>query len=462
MIDSFLAELPIKFHNFPHADEPRQDKKKSNKYFVNRAISGLTKKVFIHSGWSETESMKDSKLIWGRQLDDYDFKHIPLNIKINHFFHPFLLGRKDEFHQRMRDYEQTSGERMKYYPLSFIIPQEIDELMKVYSTIPYWISKPAAASSGKGIKIFSSKEKLPVSRGIIQQYLDPYLINGKKFDLRLYFLVTSCDPMKIYIYQNGLVRFATEDYDVSTIDTNVCAHLTNYSVNKDAIAYVQKREENAANSKWSLSFFLKQMESVTDTDALMKKIEKACTSIILCGQTKIRDEHKESKRSFSGSFELYGVDVMLDKELNPYVIEVNISPSMEGGQSKMDSSLKIDLLTDTFNTALIIEEGFEIRSKIEERTEEMSFSEPFCDPEITALQDMYVVYNFIQEQKRKGNYKLVFPTTQYEEYSLCFTTPTYRDLVLRKWVSMSPDEQEAALKRFIPCFRAEIEKIMNI
>jgi len=86
----------------------------------------------------------------------------------------------------------------------------------------------------------------------------PHLFNGFKYDLRLYVLVTSFEPLTIFLYRDGLVRFATQPYTTKNRKSRF-AHLTNFSVNKKASNYKKAGVSGAAEgesencSKWSLN-----------------------------------------------------------------------------------------------------------------------------------------------------------------------------------------------------------------
>jgi tubulin polyglutamylase TTLL6/13 len=70
---------------------------------------------------------------------------------------------------------------------------------------------------------------------VIQEYIEkPLLIEGSKFDLRLYVLVTSLYPLRIYLYKEGLCRLATTKYCHPSLENirNDKMHLTNYAINK--------------------------------------------------------------------------------------------------------------------------------------------------------------------------------------------------------------------------------------
>lgn len=110
----------------------------------------------------------------------------------------------------------------------------------------YYIYKPEAMAQGKGIKIYSQIDKLKNKTGIVQVYVDnPYLIENLKFDLRIYVLILGYDPLRIFIYDEGLARFATQRYQPVGKKNikDVFMHLTNYAINKNSKNFIYNKSD---------------------------------------------------------------------------------------------------------------------------------------------------------------------------------------------------------------------------
>jgi tubulin polyglutamylase TTLL6/13 len=95
--------------------------------------------------------------------------------------------------------------------------------------------------------------------------MKPMLIDGLKFDIRLYVLVLSVDPLKIYLFEEGLSRFSTEKYKAPTKKNikNMYMHLTNYAVNcrnKGKFIFNETLEDPDVGHKKTFSFILKYIE----------------------------------------------------------------------------------------------------------------------------------------------------------------------------------------------------------
>lgn len=114
-----------------------------------------------------------------------------------------------------------------------------------------YIMKPAASSCGRGIRIIGKHTKVHKRSGyIVSKYVQkPHLIRGYKYDLRVYVLVTGMEPLKIYLFSEGLVRLATVPYTTNKSSLKQrFVHLTNYSVNKKADSY-QKNNATTTNTQ---------------------------------------------------------------------------------------------------------------------------------------------------------------------------------------------------------------------
>ena len=125
---------------------------------------------------------------------------------------------------------------------------------------------------------------------------NPFLINGLKFDMRLYVCITSMDPWRIYIYNEGLVRFACEAYDLSSNKGAKYSHLTNYSINKKNEKYVgnSNAELDDTGHKWSMAGLTKHLEHVgVDMNLLWSRIYDVIIKSIMCIDSHVQSQLKK-------------------------------------------------------------------------------------------------------------------------------------------------------------------------
>jgi hypothetical protein len=182
--------------------------------------------------------------------------------RMTHFRHTHLLGSKAGLHRvlgllcfRLRRY-------FSFYPRSFLIPCQMSQFRTAATTGGNcaWIEKPAHGSCGRGIRIVSGvPDSFVAPQVLMQEYIrNPLLIHGRKFDLRFYVAVPAIDPIRVYLHRDGLVLLAADPYCPFFDDfSNLCAHLTNFAVNKRSPEFrpTYNIAEDGKGNKWSLEPF---------------------------------------------------------------------------------------------------------------------------------------------------------------------------------------------------------------
>mmetsp|Transcript_60792 Transcript_60792/g.144845 ORF Transcript_60792/g.144845 Transcript_60792/m.144845 type:complete len:452 (+) Transcript_60792:109-1464(+) len=332
--------------------------------------------------FKETDGELDWDLFWCDKEwihDVFDRIHLQPHQRVNHFRNHFELTRKDllikniKRAQRLalRDGLQEEARRFsECTPTTFVLPLEysmfVEEFKKQQANGAIWIMKPVGKSQGRGIFLFDKlsqisgwrqnprlgakeedfahkkggKEKEPeeekVEPYVVQRYLsDPLLIGGKKFDLRLYVLVTSYVPLTVYMYRSGFARFTHTRFSMTDL-SDAMVHLTNVAVQKHNENYDEKR-----GGKWDLhhlKLYLLMKEDPEKVNGLFNAIQELVIySLLAVQKVMIQDKH---------CFELYGYDIMISNDLKPWLIEVNASPSLSAN-TPGDYDLKFALLDDT-------------------------------------------------------------------------------------------------------------------
>lgn len=82
--------------------------------------------------------------------------------------------------------------------------------------------------------------------------------------------------------------------------------------------------------------------------ALQKSMTDLVIKTIISGESHIQALSKQNLTSRYCSYELFGIDVLLDSELRPWLLEVNISPSLHSS-SPLDLAVKGPLVRELFN-----------------------------------------------------------------------------------------------------------------
>ncbi|XP_078388467.1 tubulin polyglutamylase ttll6-like [Cetorhinus maximus] len=351
--------------------------------------------------------------------------------KINHFPGMSEICRKDLLARNLNRMLKLFPKEYNIFPRTWCLPADFGDFQaycRMKKTKTY-ICKPDCGCQGRGIFITRNlKDIKQGDRLICQQYISkPFLIDGFKFDLRIYVLVTSCDPFRIYIYNEGLARFATSKYSDpsnSNLD-DICMHLTNYAINKHSKNFVR---DGDGSSKRKLSSFNKWLEQHGhNTTKVWADIEDVIIKTLVSAYPILKHNYRTcfSNHLFgSACFEILGFDILMDRNLKPWLLEVNHSPSFTT-DSKLDREVKDHLLYDTI---CLINLGAsdkqkaaeEERRRVQERlwnrqtTRELR-REQYENHQLAWLQQ---VENY--EKEHLGGFRRIYPRSDSQKYDNFF------------------------------------------
>uniref|UniRef100_A0A7S0J377 Tubulin--tyrosine ligase-like protein 5 n=1 Tax=Calcidiscus leptoporus TaxID=127549 RepID=A0A7S0J377_9EUKA len=271
-----------------------------------------------------------------------------------------------------------------------------------------WMVK-SSKHRGEGVKLLTAEQVIELSRTsspsalsttVVQQYVSsPYLVGGHKFTLRLYSVITSAEPLRVYLHRNGFALFASEAYAADgtarlSVMTNAAlnqkaSHASSASANSGAnstsfargghndgngAAEAGSKEQVAAGAeaaaasrlelklppeapRWELAkllAFVGEMRTGRAAD-VWRSLQRlvlhtwvaARGALVSAMQRSLKEHSVAGSHQFAATFELIGFDVLLDENLKPWLLELNASPSLKvEAPDSSDAVVKDAMLED--------------------------------------------------------------------------------------------------------------------
>lgn len=328
--------------------------------------------------------------------------------RINHFPGMSNIARKNRLAQNLEKMRREFPKEYSFYPRTWVLPLELADFRAQFDSTGrssrFYIIKPDSGCQGRGIFLTQNFDSIsPLEQVVAQHYIrKPFLIDGFKFDLRLYVLITSCKPLRMYLFHDGLVRLCTEEYLKPNAENVAmrCMHLTNYAINKHNENFQSNENVGAGDvgSKRSLRWFMDYIateKGQVKADALWRRMGTMSVKVIISilptlireyesiffkgtgGLDRSMSESKQSSfdqnvtpmgalpssedtskggkssrcRVVEGSrcFEVLGVDIIIDHALKPWLVEVNHLPSF-ATDSPLDLDIKSRVIEQTIST----------------------------------------------------------------------------------------------------------------
>ncbi|XP_029468468.1 tubulin polyglutamylase TTLL11 isoform X2 [Rhinatrema bivittatum] len=317
--------------------------------------------------------------IYWHGVSFHDTDHV-FSGQVNKFPGMTDMVRKITLSRAMRAMQELFPEEYNFYPRSWILPEELQffiaQVNKVKGNDPSWkptfIVKPDGGCQGDGIYLIKDPTNIRVMGSmqnrpaVVQEYISkPLLVDKLKFDIRLYVVLKSLEPLEIYIAKEGLSRFCTEPYQEPTPKNlhHIFMHLTNYSLNIHSGNFVHSDNANTGSKRTFSSILHRLSAKGVDVKKLWSDIISLVIKTVIALTPDLKVYYQADippGKPGPSCFQILGFDILLMKNLKPVLLEVNGNPSMkidheqelspgvvEYIPSLVDEEVKVAIIRDT-------------------------------------------------------------------------------------------------------------------
>ena len=280
--------------------------------------------------------------------------------------------------------------------------EEIEEKFKNYklkNNNDIWMVKPNLGSLGLQISLLTNYSQIKLKKYLITKYLhNPHLIKGYKYDLRFHALVSSIKPLKLYLYNEGLARLASEKYNFSISDPhNKYSFLTNLFINKKnkgKFVYPKDLIDMEESNLWNLETFQRYCaRNNISYDKIISEVGDIFIKMMLTVRNKIIKDIQKTNLDTSNFYHIIGFDIILDENLKPYLLETNRRCGIRN-DNDAEKYYTYNMIADTLNILGLRPLNLNVANQMKNKEEliKENVEESLCELD-----------------RPRGGYKLIFP-----------------------------------------------------
>ena len=274
---------------------------------------------------------------------------------------PSLVEGTFDSEETLDNYFKYHFVRRKNNSLKITVPKSH------YAGNNLWVLKRINLNRGREIKVLrnldsiineieNSKNKKKCSCLIIQKYIENTLLyNNRKFDIRIWVLISylsTNDKYDVYVFKEGHLKACSETFNINSDDLYV--HLTNYSVQK----YNKNFSKEEVGNEISFELFQNELDKKGIKKNFKKDIFPKILRIITISTNAAKTKINILARR--NCFEIFGYDIILDSNCQPFLLEINTNPGLEES-SPLIKMLVPRMIDDAFR--LTLDELFERNDK---------------------------------------------------------------------------------------------------
>ena len=313
---------------------------------------------------------------------------------------------KDFIYKNYKLMKKNFTDEYNYMPETYGFPEDLKILVQKFyyyklNLNNLWLDKPILDSNGNGISIFKKLRIVHNQRYLITKLITNIdLIDKKKYDLRIYVLITGLNPLRIYFNKEGLVRRATKIYNLTLESLNdKCIYLTNTDINMKNNNYTYPKNYNDKKANmWNLNTYKNYLKSKkVDYNAIKEKIKDIIIKSIISFKDNLLYKNERIHVKDRNIYTLLGYDILITDKYEPILLEINNNPSLKI-RNIIDEQIKKNLFTDILNLVGIMPFSHDFNTSLFDK--EYKFDND---------SDELVNNAFCELSRPRGDLELIFP-----------------------------------------------------